>query len=75
MDTFSRDAKRLYPCGKCRFLTRNVSGDSETVYTHVLKCYMPLIAEDTFEKFHLGLGVFSMQGFKRRNKESKEEFR
>ena len=32
---------------------------------------MPRIAQETLEKHKMGLGIFSMQGFKQRNKESK----
>ena len=38
---------------------------------HTLRFYLPQIAEQTFEKFGLGLGIFTMQGFEQRNKESK----
>ena len=36
---------------------------------------MPNIARHTFSKHELGLGVFTMQGFERRNKESNNTFR
>jgi len=32
---------------------------------------MPKIAEITLERHKLGVGIFTMQGFERRNKESK----
>ena len=32
---------------------------------------MPLIAKKTLEDHVLGVGIFTMQGFERRNKESK----
>ena len=32
---------------------------------------MPIIAKDTLKKHNLGLGIYTMQGFERRNKESK----
>ena len=32
---------------------------------------MPKIAKDTLDKHKLGLGIFTMQDFERRNKESK----
>ena len=46
-------------------------GDDETFYMHVLRFYLPKIARVTFDKHGLGLGIFTMQGFERRNKESK----
>ena len=33
--------------------------------------YMPRLAYATFKEHKLGLGIFTMQGFERRNKESK----
>ena len=38
---------------------------------HVLRYYIVDIAKITYEKHQLGVGIFSMQGFERRNKESK----
>ena len=32
---------------------------------------MNYIIKDTWEKYRLGVGIFTMQGFERRNKESK----
>ena len=42
---------------------------------HCLRFYIPKIAEETFQKHKLGLGIFTMQGFERRNKESKNTLR
>ena len=41
------------------------------MYMHVLRFYLIQIAVRTFEEHRLGIGVFSMQGYERRNKESK----
>ena len=46
-------------------------GDQETFYTHCLRYYMPKIAKQTWDEHKRGLGVYTMQGFERRNKESK----
>ena len=64
---------KFYKAGRTTFLTKNPEneGDDETFYLHVLRCYLPKIAKQTLEDFNLGLGVFTMQGFERRNKESK----
>ena len=32
---------------------------------------MPKIVDETWEKFKFGVGIFTMQGYERRNKESK----
>ena len=42
---------------------------------HCLHFYMPHIAQLTLERHGLGLGIFTMQGFERRNKESKNTLR
>ena len=44
----------------------------EIFYLHTLCFYLPVHAQLTFERHKLGLGIFTMQGFKRRNKESKD---
>ena len=56
------------------FLTDKSSGDDETFYMHVMRYYVPHIAKLTFERHKCGVGVFTMQGFERRNKESKQMF-
>lgn len=65
--------KRFYDVGRRSFLTKRVErpGDDETFYMHVLRFYLPKIARITFDEHDLGLGIFTMQGFERRNKESK----
>ena len=69
--------KRFYEVGEKTFLTKNPSnpGDDETFYLHCLRFYLPQIAKDTAQKFSLGLGVYTMQGFESRNKESKYTLR
>ena len=46
-------------------------GDEETLYMHALRFYIPVIAKVTFDRHGVGIGIFNMQGFERRNKESK----
>ena len=57
----------LFKHGKDTFL----AGNGLTFYFHCLRFYLPQIAEITFKRHKLGLGIFTMQGFERRNKESK----
>ena len=73
MKTFVENVKKFYEIGKRSFLTKVKSkvGGDETFYLHCLRFYMPMIAKDTLEKHGIGLGIFTMQGFERRNKESK----
>ena len=64
--------KLLYKFGATSFLTgSNDVGNNETFYFHTVRYYLPVIARENWDNFELGLGVFSMQGFERRNKESK----
>ena len=50
---------------------RPLNDDCETFYLHCLRFYFPPIANHTLTKHRLGIGVFTMQGYERRNKESK----
>ena len=69
---FDLDVKRLYQYGRMSYLTeRNITGGSETCYFHVVRYYFPRVAKYNWDEYGLGLGVFSMQGIERRNKESK----
>ena len=75
MDTFERNLKNFFTAGGISFLTKGaVMGDDETFYMHFLRFYIPKIAKETFEENHLGVGVFTMQGYERRNKETKRAY-
>ena len=60
---------------KKSFLTIDSEGDIETFYTHTLRCYLPKLAKKLFEEYNVGYGVFSMQAFEHKNKQSKRMFR
>jgi hypothetical protein len=64
---FKTIVREFYTCGKETFLSK---GD-EPFYFHCLCYYLPKIAEITYSRHKLGIGIFTMQGFERRNKESK----
>ena len=68
---FVENVKEFFDIGGRSFLTKVSVGNDETFYMHTLRFYLPRIADQTLNEFGLGLGVFTMQGFKRRNKESK----
>ena len=68
---FERNVKCFYLHGAKSLLTKSIIGDQENFYMHVLRYYIPTIVHDTWGKYELGVGIFSMQGFERRNKESK----
>ena len=69
---FKKNIKDLYKAGKDTFLTDKVLGDDENVYMHILLGYFPTIVDETWNDYELGVGIFDMDGFERRNKESKE---
>ena len=73
MAEFLGNIKLFYEVGGRTFLTKSSAdiGGDETFYLHCLRFYMPRIAKETLEKHNLGLGIFTMQGFERWNKESK----
>jgi hypothetical protein len=72
LNTFEQNVKKFYSAGGKSFLTKaTVVGDDETFYMHCLRCYIPHIAKITYDQHRLGVGIFTMQGYERRNKESK----
>ena len=77
IQSFKNDCIKFYDCGKTTFLSTNETriGSNETCYAHVLRFYMPRIAETTYLRHKVGVGVFNMQGFERRNKESKNVYK
>ena len=77
LEEWENKLDEFYKAGKSTFLTKNPAnpGDDETFYLHVLRFYLPKIAKITLENHSLGLGIWTMQGFERRNKESKHTLR
>ena len=74
---FEKNIDQFYDCGTETYLSGkwvNV-GDDETYYLHALKFYIPVHARDVWRLHKCGIGVFTMQGFERRNKESKNILR
>ena len=71
--SFKANLQIFYMHGSKSFLTKKNIGDMETFYMHTLRFYLPKIVDDTWERYRLGIGIFTMQGFERRNKESKKE--
>ena len=72
---FKNNVMLFYKYGAQSFLTKKSVGDCETFYMHTLRFYIPDIVDDTWERFQVGIGIFTMQGFERSNKESKNIFR
>ena len=77
LNAFENNLKEFYEIGGRSFLTKNPAevGGDETFYFHVLRFYLPHIAKVTLDEHQLGLGIFTMQGFECRNKESKNILR
>ena len=73
MEEFNINVQKFYEHGSRTFLSSpgSMDGNQETFYTHTLRYYIPDIVSETFKKHALGVGIFTMQGFERRNKESK----
>ena len=46
----------------------------ETTYLHILRYNLATFARQIYNDHWLGIGVFSIQGYERRNKESKHIF-
>ena len=75
MTKYLTNVKKLYEVGAKTILKGDNVCDDETFYLHVLRFYIPDLSEVTLKKHQLGIGIFTMQGFERRNKESKNCFR
>ena len=71
--SFLTKVKAFYKTGTNTFLTTDPSnvGNDETFYLHVLRFYLPKIMSNLYLNHKVGLGICNMQGFERRNKESK----
>jgi hypothetical protein len=55
------------------FFTTNIGG-KETSYVHILRFVIGPLARLAFERHGVGIGVFTLQGYERRNQESKYLF-
>ena len=75
IDDFKKQVTEFYEHGAKNFLTRTIIGDCETFYTHTLRYYLPVIARSTFQDYRVEIEILTMQGFERRNKESKNTLR
>ena len=75
MDEFEANVTEFYKFGGKSFLNKDGHiGFYETTYMHALRFYMPKFSKDTWTEHRLPLGIYTMQGFERRNKESKNMF-
>ena len=68
-----QNIESFYECGTDILLSDNEIGKDETYYLHTLKYYIPIHAKQTWKNHkckNWKIGVFTMQGFERRNKKS-----
>ena len=74
---FIDNLKQFYKIGGESFLTKDKGnpGGDETFCMYCLRLSLPKLARTTLDKDGYGLGIFTMQGYERRNKESKNTLR
>lgn len=72
---FEDNLKYFYAVGAKTFFTKNAVGNEDNFYSHCLHYYLTVIVRQTFSVHGVQLGVFTIQGFERRNKESKNIFK
>jgi len=75
LEDFNKNVVAFCKCGGTTFMKGDQMGDNETFYLHVVRNYLPEIAKNVLENCQFGLGVFTMQGFEHRNKQSKRTFK
>ena len=71
IDRFTENVELFYEYGKSILFNNGNNPGDETSYAHVLRFYMPMIAQETWDKHGAPLGIYNMQGYKQRNLESK----
>ena len=64
----------IYECRKYIY-DKGRESRYKTFYIHALRHYTPLHAQDTWDTYKLGVGIFTMKGFERRHLESKQVVR
>ena len=67
LDHFKKNVKLMVKYGENVFLANG----KVTFYLQYLRLYVPQLVQVNYKRHKLGLGIFSMQGFKQKNKESK----
>jgi len=71
LEDFNKNVVAFHKHGSTTFMKGDQLGDKETFCLHVVRNCLPEIAKNVLEKCQFGLGVFTMQGFEHRNKQSK----
>ena len=60
-----------YKATESTILRQIITGNAENFYFHILFYYFPMLVDHLWEIHQVGIGVFNLQGFERRNNESK----
>ena len=71
VEVFEKNAELFYEAGKKLFLSEGTNiGGNETSYVYILRFVTGPLARLTFNRHGVGIGVFTLQGYERRNQES-----
>ena len=65
------NVNEFYHHGSFAIFANSTLGDGETFYCHVSKHWVPRLAKWTVSDLGCGVGLWTMQGFEHRNKQSK----
>jgi len=60
ISTFNSNLVQFYKFGSQSFLTVKIVGDAKTFCMHCLWFYMPHIVDITWERYKVGVGIFTM---------------
>ena len=71
---FNEHVRMFYGHGAKSLLILHEIGYHDTFYMHELHFYLPMIVDDTWRKYKLGIGIITIQGFAHHNKEGKNIF-
>ena len=71
IDQFKKNIITFYDVRRTSFMKDKHVSDHETYYLYYLRFYIPKISRHTCKTHECGIGIYSMQEFERKNKESK----
>lgn len=71
IDQYKVDNVEFFTSAYVSFAMDNTPGDKETNYMHQLRWSVPVQIQEMFNKYGIGPGYFTMEGFEHKNKESK----
>ena len=71
INQFEKNIIAFYDVGRSSFIKDKRVGYHETYYLHCLRFYIPKWPKRRGQHNECGIGIYSMQGFERRNKELK----